>query len=46
MTTDGYYMVNMLCVLFGAVMFVWYIRPKVLHLQSLPLRAWRLADGK
>jgi PAT family acetyl-CoA transporter-like MFS transporter 1 len=43
---DGYYIVNVLCVLFGAVTFVWYIRPKVLHLQSLPLRAWRLSPGK
>lgn len=43
---DGYYMVNILCVLFGAATFVWYIRPKVMHLQSLPLRAWRLSDAK
>lgn len=46
MTRDGYYMVNMMCVLFGVVTFVWYIKPKVLQLQGLPLRAWRLADGK
>lgn len=43
---DGYYAVNVLCVAFGAATFVWYIRPKVLHLQSLPLRAWRLSPGK
>lgn len=46
MIHDGYYIVNILCVLFGAATFVWYIRPKVLHLQSLPLRAWRLAAGR
>ncbi|KAI9163426.1 membrane protein [Paramyrothecium foliicola] len=46
MIHDGYYIVNILCVLFGVATFVWYIRPKVLHLQSLPLRAWRLAPGK
>jgi hypothetical protein len=39
---DGYYTVNILCVVFGVATFVWYIRPKVMHLQSLPLRAWRL----
>ncbi|KAH8169797.1 acetyl-coenzyme A transporter 1 domain-containing protein [Sarocladium implicatum] len=42
---DGYYTVNILCVLFGVATFVWYIRPKVMHLQSLPLRAWRLAGS-
>lgn len=46
MTRDGYYMVNMLCVAFGLVTFLWYIRPKVMLLQSLPLRAWRLTPGK
>lgn len=45
MTRDGYYMVNLLCVAFGIATFVWYIRPRVLHLQSLPLRAWRLPSG-
>jgi PAT family acetyl-CoA transporter-like MFS transporter 1 len=43
---DGYYIVNMMCVAFGIATFVMYIRPKVLHLQSLPLRAWRLTEGK
>ncbi|KAB5560082.1 acetyl-coenzyme A transporter 1-domain-containing protein [Coniochaeta sp. 2T2.1] len=45
MTRDGYYIVNILCVVVGVVTFVWYIRPKVLHLQSLPLRAWRLSPA-
>ncbi|RCI09745.1 hypothetical protein L249_3934 [Ophiocordyceps polyrhachis-furcata BCC 54312] len=39
---DGYHAVNVLCVAFGVVTFFWYIRPKVMHLQALPLRAWRL----
>jgi len=43
---DGYYTVNILCVLFGLATFVWFIRPKVMHLQALPLRAWRLAGSK
>ncbi|KAK8099206.1 acetyl-coenzyme A transporter 1 [Apiospora kogelbergensis] len=46
MLKDGYYIVNMICVLVGVVTFVMYIRPKVLHLQSLPLRAWRLSPAK
>ncbi|KAL1843932.1 hypothetical protein VTJ49DRAFT_6875 [Mycothermus thermophilus] len=40
---DGYHVVNILCVLFGVVSFVLFIRPKVLQLQALPLRAWRLS---
>lgn len=46
MLRDGYYIVNIICVLVGVVTFVMYIRPKVLHLQSLPLRAWRLSPTK
>lgn len=46
MLRDGFYIVNIICVIFGAVTFVMYIRPKVLHLQSLPLRAWRLVGGR
>ncbi len=45
MVRDGYYIVNIICVIVGVVTFVAYIRPKVLHLQDLPLRAWRLAPG-
>lgn len=40
---DGYYYVNALCVIIGIVTFVAYIRPAVIRLQDLPLRAWRLA---
>jgi hypothetical protein len=45
MTQDGYYIVNMICVIIGITTFVMFIRPKVLHLQSLPMRAWRLAPA-
>ncbi len=46
MIRDGYYIVNIMCVLAGVATFVMYIRPKVLQLQDLPLRAWRLAGGR
>lgn len=45
MVQDGYYMVNVICVLIGLITFLLYIRPKVLHLQSLPMRAWRLTPS-
>ncbi|KAI8274117.1 hypothetical protein K4K59_010606 [Colletotrichum sp. SAR11_240] len=45
MVRDGYYFVNIICVIFGVVTFMLYIRPKVLHLQSLPMRAWRLSNS-
>ncbi|KAI3528693.1 acetyl-CoA transporter 1 [Colletotrichum paranaense] len=45
MVRDGYYFVNIICVVFGVVTFMLYIRPRVLHLQSLPMRAWRLAPS-
>ncbi|KXH61107.1 acetyl-CoA transporter 1 [Colletotrichum salicis] len=45
MVRDGYYFVNIICVIFGVVTFLLYIRPRVLHLQSLPMRAWRLAPS-
>jgi MFS family permease len=42
---DGYYMVNIMCVIIGVVTFTLFIRPKVLQLQALPLRAWRLSSS-
>ncbi|EPS37382.1 hypothetical protein H072_8912 [Dactylellina haptotyla CBS 200.50] len=42
---DGYYITNILCVLFGAVTFWVFIRGAVAKLQALPLRAWRLANS-
>ena len=41
---DGYYIVNVLCVIVGAVTFWGFIKPAALKLQSLPLRAWRVAE--
>ncbi|KAI0149605.1 MFS general substrate transporter [Xylariaceae sp. FL1272] len=43
---DGYYIVNILCVVVGILTFVFYIQKKVMVLQALPLRAWRLNAGK
>lgn len=43
---DGYYIVNIMCVLVGTVAFIMFIRPQVLRLQALPLKAWRLAAGR
>ncbi|RDL31508.1 Uncharacterized protein BP5553_09717 [Venustampulla echinocandica] len=42
---DGYYVVNILCVIIGVITFWGYIKPAALKLQALPLRAWRIADG-
>ncbi|ODM18533.1 hypothetical protein SI65_06405 [Aspergillus cristatus] len=42
---DGYYTTNILCVLVGVVTFMLFIKPAVLKLQGLPLRAWRVASG-
>ena len=44
-TRDGYYIVNICCVIFGAVSFIYFIRPAALKLQALPLRAWRISEG-
>lgn len=44
-STDGYYIVNMICILVGVVTFWGFIKPRALSLQSLPLKAWRLAEG-
>ncbi|KAK3943101.1 acetyl-coenzyme A transporter 1-domain-containing protein [Diplogelasinospora grovesii] len=45
MVRDGYHMVNIICVVLGVLTFVMYIRPRVMQLQSLPLRAWRLSPS-
>ena len=42
-TTDGYYVMNVICIIIGVVTFWGYIRPAVMKIQALPLRAWRLA---
>ena len=41
----GYYIVNVMCVLVGAITFFMFIRPQALKLQQLPLRAWRLSEN-
>ncbi|KAK5112410.1 hypothetical protein LTR85_011519 [Meristemomyces frigidus] len=41
---DGYYIVNILCVVFGVVTFWGFIKPAAARLQSLPMRAWRLSE--
>ncbi|KAK4229053.1 acetyl-coenzyme A transporter 1-domain-containing protein [Podospora fimiseda] len=42
---DGYYTVNVICVFIGVVTFLLFIRPKVMQLQALPLKAWRLSSS-
>jgi PAT family acetyl-CoA transporter-like MFS transporter 1 len=44
-TTDGYYIVNILCIVVGVATFWGYIKPAVMKIQSLPPRAWRIAGG-
>ncbi|KAF2861485.1 acetyl-coenzyme A transporter 1 [Piedraia hortae CBS 480.64] len=39
---DGYYFVNIACVIFGTLTFYLFIKPAALRLQSLNMRAWRL----
>jgi PAT family acetyl-CoA transporter-like MFS transporter 1 len=41
---DGYYVVNILCVIIGLVTFWGYIKITVKKLQALPMRAWRLGN--
>jgi PAT family acetyl-CoA transporter-like MFS transporter 1 len=41
----GYYIVNVMCVLVGAITFFMFIRPQALKLQQLPLRAWRISEN-
>lgn len=43
-STDGYYVMNVICVLVGLVTFYGYIKPAAIKLQGLPLRAWRVAE--
>nr|OQO32293.1 hypothetical protein B0A51_00352 [Rachicladosporium sp. CCFEE 5018] len=42
---DGYYCVNVLCVIIGVITFWSFIRPQAMKLQQLPLRAWRISDS-
>ena len=42
-TTDGYYVMNIICIIIGIVSFWGFIKPAVMRIQALPLRAWRLS---
>ncbi|KAG9240728.1 acetyl-coenzyme A transporter 1-domain-containing protein [Calycina marina] len=42
---DGYYVMNIVCVIIGVITFWGFIKPAALKLQALPLRAWRIAEG-
>lgn len=42
-TTDGYYVMNIICIIIGVVTFWGFIKPAVMKIQALPLRAWRIA---
>lgn len=44
-SADGYYIVNVLCIIIGVITFWAYIRSAALKLQSLPLRAWRTSGS-
>ena len=39
---DGYYYINVMCIIIGVVTFWGFIKPAVFKLQTLPVRAWRL----
>ncbi|KAF2010726.1 hypothetical protein BU24DRAFT_436173 [Aaosphaeria arxii CBS 175.79] len=43
-TTDGYYIMNIVCIIFGIVTFWGFIKPAVMRIQALPLRAWRISE--
>lgn len=44
--SDGYYVVNTACFLFGLLTLVFYIRPTIIELQKLKNSAWRVSLGK
>ncbi|KAH8590075.1 acetyl-coenzyme A transporter 1-domain-containing protein [Bisporella sp. PMI_857] len=43
---DGYYVMNIVCVIVGVITFWGFIKPAAIRLQALPLRAWRIAEGQ
>ena len=43
-TTDGYYVMNVICIIVGIVTFWGFIKPQVTRIQALPLRAWRITE--
>ncbi|ODV86191.1 hypothetical protein CANARDRAFT_27451 [[Candida] arabinofermentans NRRL YB-2248] len=40
--SDGYYSTNILCIIIGLVLYYGWIKKTVIHLQSLPIGAWRV----
>ena len=40
--TDGYYVMNTLCIIIGVFTFWTFIQPKIMTLQALPNRSWRV----
>jgi PAT family acetyl-CoA transporter-like MFS transporter 1 len=43
---DGYYWVNILCIVIGVVTFATYIRKTLFRLQTLQLGSWRLGGTR
>lgn len=43
--TDGYYVANCFCIIVGLTLFFFWIRRKMMHLQSLPKSAWRVESS-
>jgi len=44
-TVDGYYVVNIICVVAGTIIFFLFIRPAILFLQNAPLAEWRITNS-
>ncbi|BFZ58645.1 hypothetical protein PYCC9005_005709 [Savitreella phatthalungensis] len=42
-TQDGYYIMNTICVVAGTILFFTFIKDRILHLQSLGPRSWRVS---
>lgn len=40
--SDGFYIVNTLCVIFGVVSLTMFIIPQIRRLERLPLKSWRI----
>ncbi|KAL2914411.1 hypothetical protein HK105_205978 [Polyrhizophydium stewartii] len=46
MRADGYYAVNIACVVVGLATLLFFIKPTISKLEVLPARTWRLVHGK
>ncbi|KAI8900900.1 acetyl-coenzyme A transporter 1-domain-containing protein [Globomyces pollinis-pini] len=44
--SDGYYLVNTGCFLFGLLTLIFYIQPAIVKLQKIPDQQWRLKSKK